>query len=521
MNFNITGVNGESMPIDIPRWMASMKEPISIGVVKKLMETQYGVPFDAISLMDSKGSSGDPMDDSEAVVAGMDLVSIIEPTAFGVKPVGTAATFKGTFSSTTQVPLKGVLTVEDDDGNLRAFSIARFGDVTSRYEDRDGVQVFGVVAIESIRWERTTDTGSKEVTVFVPVDQRSAAKLLGYMVMDSATGELKPHRHPSIETLNAQTDLMVSGYLRKNAGTSQEVVIPVASDKNEGVCVTDGTLVCGFKNVQSDVTEEGKVTWIATAHGVAMSGFERLTDAAIMADIVSFFTDPFPPSLLRYPSAKGEFGNDGDFNIARPTPSELAKWQEVLHQPNVEKFFVTITKVPVTKGDMKRLDFVLRMLISLAVHTLVTAVGEGSPVSVHNELFERVNALSKLVPSGAGDDECPRGLSEVVSMWKLFFETYTQAAGGADSPVSLVPINHPREVDNCAQGDSVLVLMKLGSSFYAARVSFANTRNDGCLAVSFPWGSYVDLEHVHPAINPVFMFGETSKEPACKKQRCE
>ena len=499
-----------------------MKEPISIGFVKKEMETQYGVPFNSISLMDSKGSSGDPMDDSEAVVAGMDLVSIIEPTAFGVKPVGTAATFKGTFSSTTQVPLKGVLTVEDDDGILCAFSIARLGDVTSRwYEDRN-VQVFGVVAIESIRWERTTDTGSNEVTVFVPVDQHSAAtQLLGDISMDSATGDLKPHRSPCIERRNASPYLMLSGQLRKNAGTSQEVVIPVASDKNEGVCVTDGTLVCGFNNVESVVTTEGEVTWTVTAHGVVMPGFELLTDAAIMADIVCFHTDPLPSSPLQYPSAKGEFGNDGDFNIARPTPSELAKWQEVLHQPNVEKFFVTITKVPVTKGDMKRLDFVLRMLISLAVHTLVTAVGEGSPVSVHNELFERVNALSKLVPSGAGDDECPRGLSEVVSMWKLFFETYTQAAGGADSPVSLVPINHPREVDNYAQGASIIIVMKLGSSFYAARVSFTNTRNDNCLAVSFPWGSYVDSEHVHPAINPVFMFGEPSNEPACKKHRCE
>lgn len=525
--FTITGVDGKSLSITIPDWMASMTEPMTIRVVKQLMESQHGIPYLSINLIDHRSTSGDPMDDSEAVVEGMNLTAILEPTAVEEKQVGTAATFKGTCSITTHAPYKGDLTVKDDE-ILRGYRIGQFDDITSRSSERaldssdtKGVQVFRARTICRITWTNPTETGSTEVTVFDPVDQRSTAtQMLSDISMDIDTGNFKPHRVPCPEHPDAPNNLMESGILRQHVGTAHEVAIPVASDKNEGVCVTDGTLVCGFYNVESVVTKEGKVTWTVRAYGMAVPGFAHKTHAARMADMIRFYGDPYPSTPLQYASVEDEYGGNS-YNNARPTPEQLNKWQGVLHQPNVKEF-LTITKVPVTKGDFKRLEFVLRMLIALAVHKLVTAVGEGSPVSVHNELFERVNALSKLVPSGAGDDECPRGLSEVVSMWKLFFETYTQAAGGADSPVSLVPIKHPRDMDS-AQGASsiIIIVMKLGSSFYAARVSFTNTRNDDCLAVSFPCGSMVELVHVHPAINPVFMFGGTSNEPACKKRRCE
>ena len=313
--------------------------------------------------------------------------------------------------------------------------------------------------------------------------------LLSDLHIDPETGELKPFRCPCPEHPDSPTNLIVSGYLTVHAGTPDEVVIPVASDNNEGVCVADGTLVCGFKNVESVLTKEGKLTWTVRACGMVVQGFARLKHAAIMADIIRYYMDPFPSTPWHFASVE-------DFNIARPTPWQLntPEWQAVLRQPNVEEI-LTMTKVPVKKADIKWLEFLLRMLISLAVHKLVTVVGEGSPMSVHSELFERVNALPKLVPSGV-DDECPRGLSEVVSIWKLFFATYTQAVGGADSLVSLVPINHPRDVDYTRGAP---IIMKLGSSFYIAQLSFMATRcmNDGYLPVVFPWRSIMHSQHVY------------------------
>ena len=280
-------------------------------------------------------------------------------------------------------------------------------------------------------------------------------------------------------------------------------------------------LYVGSKNVESVVTKEGKLTWTVRVCEVVVQGFVRLKHAAIMADIIHYYMDPHASTMWQFASVK-------DFNMAQPTPWQLntPEWQEVLRQPNVEEL-LTMTEVPVKQSDITCLEFLLRMLMSLAVNKLVTVEGEGSRVSDHGELFERVNALSKLVPSGV-DDECPRTLSEVVSIWKLLFVAYTQAVGGADSSVSLVPINHPRDVDYTRGALEKIVIMELGSSFYLAQLSSmtAKCMNDGCLPVVSKWNqrssivrSYCYL--VHPAINRVFMFGETSNEPACKKHRCE
>ena len=504
MKFTITDASGKSLYITIPYWMVSM----TIGSVKKQMENQYGIPYDSMSLMNKLSPSSDPMEDIEAVVEGMNLLAIVEPTVTEEKKICMDATLKGTFSTITNVPYKGKLTVKCNK-NSRTYNIERFFDISSRYDN-----VFRPDMISSIRWETPTETGSIDVTVFHLVDSIHYDKpLLSDLHIDPETGELKPFRCPCPEHPDSPTNLIVSGYLTVHAGTPDEVVIPVASDNNEGVCVDDGTLVCGFKNVESVVTKEGKLTWTVRVCEVVVQGFVRLKHAAIMADIIHYYMDPHASTMWQFASVK-------DFNMAQPTPWQLntPEWQEVLRQPNVEEL-LTMTEVPVKQSDITCLEFLLRMLMSLAVNKLVTVEGEGSRVSDHGELFERVNALSKLVPSGV-DDECPRTLSEVVSIWKLLFVAYTQAVGGADSSVSLVPINHPRDVDYTRGAP---IIMKLGSSFYIAQLSFMTTRcmNDGCLPVVFPWRSIMYSQHVHPAINRVFMFGETSNEPAYKKHRCE
>ena len=492
------------------------------------MEAQQGILSESISLMDTQSPSEDPMADDVVVREGMELFAMVNPPISARIGIGKHATLDGMFSATTNTPLEGTLMVENKNtssGTTVSYKIDAFVDVSDEHHQAYGggggggtraqsqVRIYRPSKVEWISWARMTKSGSRDVTVFRPLDPSDSG-------IRTVVGDLQcnsPHMWESSgcrDSCFTAACLMVNGHLTMHAGTSEETVIPVSSDNNEGVRGADGTLVCAYDRVAANVSKAGKVTWTARTCGVVVQGFEHLRQAAIMTDIILYYMNPYASIC--------------DFNFVRPSPWQLEtpEWQAVLRQPNVESL-LNMTKVPVTKTGMLRLEFALRMYVACTVNKLVTLGGEGSSVSVHGEWLERAQALIKLVPSGGVDGTCPcpcpRSLSEIVSMWELFFAAYTQAVDGAESSVSLVPIKHPRELDYAQGALGKIIIMELVPDrtrplFCLARFSFMTDRcmDDGHLPM-FRDDHYFPVD---PETNRVFMFGETSAEPAYKKHRC-
>ena len=478
------------------------------------IDVQHGHDADCTDIMDTNSASEDPiLDDTVVVISGMKLLASFRPPIVGEIEIGRRVTFKGTLTKMADTnggyfPKRGTLTVmrpQNQGGTV--YQIDAFENTWRGFN-----LTFAPSVIDVITW--TSDDGTQ--TTFRPDNPKEqnmiTPEVQFWCVIDKHGGANRwgPHlpRFGYCGDANIGS-ILCPGTLIMNVGKSNEVKFEMSSEI--GVRLFDGHIVSKYHSgVTADVhAKTGVLTWTAKKNNIDVGKFECLHHAAMMHDIITFYTNP---SISRL-----------EYNTSPPTPERMSapEWQQVMNLPNVMRRF-QITKTPTTKIGARCLEFALRMNICLAVNALITPSDEPSLTSVHGPLFSRVHALVGHVP--AAGELRTEGMATLVEEWQLLHASYSESVDARGDPC-LKRIVQPVEFCQSPGTLGRILLIKKNKHtvhwaqiYKLGRVAFMTMQNihDGKMPV-FLDGRYGSLD---PQENLIFTFVPfEAKEPPTKKRR--
>ena len=467
--------------------------------------------------MDVNATSEDPMPDDAVIDPNsMQLFASFRPPITGVIEMGRRATFEGTLTKMADAnghfPKQGIITVKRLNQSDKAYQVSAF--FTLRIDQGgDGFKLkFIPSVIEEITWSDKCGVQTK-FRPKNPADQSMVTSDLQFWFFVNHSGvttRCDPHR-PRIGYSDATNGRRVlsPGVVTMFANTENKTTFETSSEI--GVRLFDGHIVSKYKfGVTSDVhPKTGVLAWTARKSNIDVIKFECPHDAAMMHDIITFYTNPNTGRL--------------EYNTYPPTPERMSapEWQRVMNLPNVMRRF-QITKTPDRKIGARCLEFALRMNICLAVNALITPSGEPSLTSVHGPLFSRVHALVGHVP--AAGELRTEGMATLVEEWQLLHASYSESVDARGDPC-LKRIVQPVEFCQSPGTLGRILLIKKNKHtvhwaqiYKLGRVAFMTMQNihDGKMPV-FLDGRYGSLD---PQENLIFTFVPfEAKEPPTKKRR--
>lgn len=486
----------------------------TVGGIKACITRDHGHEAHCIDIMNITGVSEDPMPDDGVIDDGMQLFASFRPPVSGEIQMSKNARFSGILTTMAgangyKFPKQGTITVTRSKTITRIYHVSAFGHQRGQVQGNPDFRLdFFPSMIDEITWldEHKTETTFRPSN---PADKNMLTSDVRFGVNVDGDGgtphDWTPHR-PGFRDPTRDYDVLSPGILTMSANTEDKKAFETSSEW--GFCLFDGKIVAKYA---SGVTPEihrttRELTWKVTAHNLVISKFACIRQAAMMHDMITYYTNPDTSS---------------EFYIDRPVPQtflKTASWQDILKLDNVMNR-LHITKTPTTAIGRVCLEFALRMYITLAVNTLITQSDDPSPTSTHGPMFSRVQSLICHVPP-VGKLRTGR-MTDLVKQWALFYTSYHDSVDMRGNPC-LVRIVRPEEFyrNSNALGSVLVITSDEGQEHTSVlgRAAFMTTRHihDGHMPV-FQNDKYTSF---HPAAHRIYAFASAHVEEPATKKRC-